>query len=383
MIRKVAITVLGTALFLVGTPTVTRAVPAFAKKYNLPCSGCHTVWPMLNEFGRRFKEYGYRLSPDQELSDQEHVKSLGMSLFKGNPLAVRVVGFLADKKKEGELRLRPFHEAEVFIAGNVLEKVSAFVEFEAEDEEGWEPAGEMGKVGLHLRPEVNVVAGYGAVLTADPYQPLNHAQFTRAHPMVVHHGFVADQPLGESTPFISVYGRVARRLFYLAGVSTGVGDLEGEDKKDWTARLAVDVTRNVTVGGLVLEGRKAVGEEETQKYRRLGVDFQVQFYRWSLMGAYLRASDEMGPGGPRQKDHVLYAQAYYLFFQQGRRPLVAPIVRIENYSMEGMKYTDGLLNLTVFPWENVKFAVEFWTNLSVPNGVAKSNRITFLVDTAF
>jgi hypothetical protein len=51
--------------------------------------------------------------------------------------------------------------------------------------------------------------------------------------------------------------------------------------------------------------------------------------------------------------------------------------------MEGLKYTDGLLNLTVFPWENVKFAVEFWTNLSVPNGVAKSNRITFLVDTAF
>jgi hypothetical protein len=101
------------------------------------------------------------------------------------------------------------------------------------------------------------------------------------------------------------------------------------------------------------------------------------------MGAYLRASDEMGPGGPRQKDYVLYAQAYYLFFQQGRRPLVAPIVRIENYSMEGMKYTDGLLNLTVFPWENVKFGVEFWTNLSTPTGKPKSYRWILFYEAAF
>ena len=29
-----------------------RAIPAFARKYGLPCSACHTAWPELNNFGQ-------------------------------------------------------------------------------------------------------------------------------------------------------------------------------------------------------------------------------------------------------------------------------------------------------------------------------------------
>ena len=28
------------------------AIPAFARKYGLPCSACHTAWPELNNFGQ-------------------------------------------------------------------------------------------------------------------------------------------------------------------------------------------------------------------------------------------------------------------------------------------------------------------------------------------
>jgi len=38
-----------------------HGVPAFARKYGLPCSACHEAWPMLNNFGQTFKDNGYQL----------------------------------------------------------------------------------------------------------------------------------------------------------------------------------------------------------------------------------------------------------------------------------------------------------------------------------
>jgi hypothetical protein len=37
------------------------AIPAFARKYGLPCSACHEAWPLLNNFGQTFKDNGYQL----------------------------------------------------------------------------------------------------------------------------------------------------------------------------------------------------------------------------------------------------------------------------------------------------------------------------------
>lgn len=42
------------------------AIPAFARKYNLSCSACHTAWPELNAFGQRFKDRGYQLGNDRD-----------------------------------------------------------------------------------------------------------------------------------------------------------------------------------------------------------------------------------------------------------------------------------------------------------------------------
>src|SRR6266571_1141025 len=44
----------------------TEAIPAFARKYGLRCSACHTVWPELNAFGQRFKDNGYQLGNDRD-----------------------------------------------------------------------------------------------------------------------------------------------------------------------------------------------------------------------------------------------------------------------------------------------------------------------------
>src|SRR5471032_2936887 len=41
--------------------TPASAIPAFARKYGLRCTSCHESWPVLNDFGRNFRDNGYQL----------------------------------------------------------------------------------------------------------------------------------------------------------------------------------------------------------------------------------------------------------------------------------------------------------------------------------
>lgn len=63
--RSIAIlfTILGVFL---STPRRAHGIPAFARKYGLPCSACHEAWPMLNNFGQTFKDNGYQLGNDRD-----------------------------------------------------------------------------------------------------------------------------------------------------------------------------------------------------------------------------------------------------------------------------------------------------------------------------
>jgi hypothetical protein len=43
-----------------------NAIPAFARKYGMPCSSCHLAWPMLSPFGQAFKDNGYQMGNDRD-----------------------------------------------------------------------------------------------------------------------------------------------------------------------------------------------------------------------------------------------------------------------------------------------------------------------------
>lgn len=50
------------------TPKQALAIPAFARKYNLPCSVCHVpAFPKLNDFGNQFRDHGYQLGGETDL----------------------------------------------------------------------------------------------------------------------------------------------------------------------------------------------------------------------------------------------------------------------------------------------------------------------------
>jgi hypothetical protein len=58
------------AIFLLAVAVVdcrpAAAIPAFARKYGMPCSACHEAWPMLSPFGQQFKDNGYQMGNDRD-----------------------------------------------------------------------------------------------------------------------------------------------------------------------------------------------------------------------------------------------------------------------------------------------------------------------------
>jgi hypothetical protein len=42
------------------------AIPAFARKYGMPCSSCHEAWPKLSPFGQQFKDNGYQMGNEKD-----------------------------------------------------------------------------------------------------------------------------------------------------------------------------------------------------------------------------------------------------------------------------------------------------------------------------
>src|SRR5512135_2131581 len=51
-------------LFL--TPEKGQAIPAFARQYQTSCTTCHSDFPKLNDFGKAFKDAGFKFPKDDE-----------------------------------------------------------------------------------------------------------------------------------------------------------------------------------------------------------------------------------------------------------------------------------------------------------------------------
>jgi len=64
------------------------AVPSFARQTGLACEACHTVFPELTPFGRRFKLGGYTLTTRTNVSDIDAARQTTLSLQDLPPLSV-------------------------------------------------------------------------------------------------------------------------------------------------------------------------------------------------------------------------------------------------------------------------------------------------------
>jgi len=55
-------------------PGAASAIPAFARKYGVNCTMCHSAFPRLNDFGQRYRANGYQL-PGRESEDKTVLES--------------------------------------------------------------------------------------------------------------------------------------------------------------------------------------------------------------------------------------------------------------------------------------------------------------------
>jgi len=59
----IALFVLLMWLLLTGS---SAAIPAFSRQYGTSCSTCHVDFPKLNDFGKAFKDAGFKFPKDDE-----------------------------------------------------------------------------------------------------------------------------------------------------------------------------------------------------------------------------------------------------------------------------------------------------------------------------
>src|SRR6201987_2027692 len=53
-------------VFLCTAAQSSFAIPAFARMYGTSCATCHVAFPKLNDFGRAFKDAGFKFPKDDE-----------------------------------------------------------------------------------------------------------------------------------------------------------------------------------------------------------------------------------------------------------------------------------------------------------------------------
>lgn len=90
------------SLFVLFFSDVVMAIPAFARKYNMSCTTCHTPFPKLKAYGNEFAGNGFVLS-DQD-APRYYVKTGDDDLYliRDFPLAVRLEGLMTYNNNNSE-----------------------------------------------------------------------------------------------------------------------------------------------------------------------------------------------------------------------------------------------------------------------------------------
>ncbi len=120
-----------TALLLVAlSPASSNALPAWARKYNMKCSGCHyPVVPRLNATGIAFKWAGYRMP--NEIGENLEVKKIEEYL---STRGIVRYSYAKTERAPTEVNALTAPKVSVFAAGGIGKRYGTYFELEREEE---------------------------------------------------------------------------------------------------------------------------------------------------------------------------------------------------------------------------------------------------------
>jgi len=386
-----------------------EAIPAFARTKHMPCSSCHSAYPALNAFGRDFKTNGYRVTS----VSSDTAETMESDFSKGVdklPIAVSVIsrpyisndpGGAADKTTE----IRAIHEAEIFVGGVFYQRLSGFIEYEAEGEDGFGALLGSTVLNYDAADAAHIQIAYAPSFFADPYDTLSDMRkMSSEHYNVTNDTFYDNGDNGgkirHSRQQVSVFGRVIdNKLFYNVGIGGLTEDNVGNQSTVSFARVAFDILPNVMVGAFGMNGTcktdmvsdfascdgadSGTVATKDRDFSRTGFDFQADVKMFRLTGAYMTATDDVVNSNQSVSNNDYYLQAVY-YGKIGDKAIV-PLVRYQSSeNNDGNDKTKRVIaGVSYYVQDNFKAVAELGKDTDVPSGSDKSTDITLELQAAF
>lgn len=393
---------------LLTASTAANAIPAFARKYKTNCSSCHTAYPKLNATGRHFKEAGYSLGGEKDAVGEEKISDY-LNWDKYVPLSGAIVLRPYDRESPGSSQIHALHEVEIISGGRAYKNVSSWFELEAEDDEdSFNVTLGSGFLTYSHNSAVNVQAGYGQFLFADPYDTYSDMRrLTASHNPITNRRYLGADNGGrfrDARQQISLFGRTLNdKLFYIVGGGGLASDTVADKSRAYYARLAFDVTPNIMIGGMAMDGSCEVGTEpnnpdngsqcgdrtgdpltQDQDFSRYAIDTQIDIDNFRLVGVYQTNNEDIRNSTKDETNDTWYVEGTYVLRDDGR-PTWVPQIRLDQYEENDGKdsFSTATLNLGYYFTQNIKGFIEYSNLYDVPTGESEGSRSTVQLEAAF
>ncbi len=370
-------------------------IPSFARKYKTSCSTCHYAAPMLNGFGKAFKNNGYRYpaGKDPEMTKEEPV-SLGSEAYKKvwpdaiwpsdipgtAPLSIWAIGRINyDAMSNVKWGFEIPHEFELFYGGTIGEDFSFLGEVEIENENNETEVAFPFSLQYDFNPGFHIRAG---AVRADPsptslrltrnhyntssFRSRNGWRFRDNHyglevwgagnsagergGFTYRVGVVNGQGLTDINPQKDFYGKATYKF-------GGLGEIGGaEAGESQSSQFYID--NSFTLGGFFYKGTASKAGAKGEDFTVFGGDVDFWYDRFIANGALVLMNSEI-PGTTDRKSMVYYLQGNYVFY-----PWLIGLVRYEwedrDTDQDAVKAVNAIIpGVTVMARANVKLVFEF------------------------
>ena len=391
-----------------------EAVPAFARKYGISCSQCHSAYPTLNAYGRLFKLNGYvrskggdegvMVTPDGAL----HIDKL----FPWGVI-VRSRPWDYSNTDNNNGKIQGIHELDLFIAsGDVAKNVSVFTEVDSNADSNFTTSAGDLQAGYHPYKFLNFLVARRGFFVMDPYQTLsNFGSPTVANRAIAggqnDQGSLSGDTLDETKQTVAAYGQVGQEklgsVYYALGASADKGDDAGKGPKDGNIRLAFSTPKDNfmigTFGSTGKEGPSVTPGGTNVQFSKTGVDTMAEFFGFTARGAFLYAFDKdldavaAGIQPDFERNRAAYVELMYIYTRgDSDTPFLVPLLRQNWYQTANgtREFAYLTAQLAHYFSPNVKAFVEFSadtkqdvTSADLTTRQPKCSRITLQAELGF
>lgn len=304
--------VLSVLTAIIGSVTPASAIPAFAHKYNVTCTTCHSDFPKLNDFGVRFRQEGYQLPEKDTKSDTQVSIPISMRAnFGYNSTKVREDKY-GDSWRNSDFDI---DSLEILSGGTLADNIGFVFAYRPELNDSYATTQEASLdlaniVFMNARyPWLNIRAGRfePAYLAFSERRRLSISPYLiYVLPLPGYNGgndYVRGFSMADSQDGIELTGSFANGTEYAAGwVDAKHPDTDENPPSDFYLRFARHSNTGESrpydwrLGATALFGRVASGRDyysgTRSSFNRVGCDATLKYGNWDMLLQYIHGHDD-------------------------------------------------------------------------------------------